>query len=233
MINELLNYQQEDAKLRKIEVELSGSEARKKAVNAKKYLDGVEEAVNKLDVKASSLMQEYENLLAEQGKLKENAEELGKAIDGAEDENGASFIIKKIEEIASKIKRVSEKVNAVSEEIQSVLKEYMGVKATTKKAQEQYAQSGKEYNELKESKREEREALEKSLKTLEAKVEPSLMARYQEKRKNKVFPIVYEASGDFCGACGTELPLTLKNKLKAGEVIDCANCGRILYISKK
>lgn len=229
MINELLNYQVEDAKLRKIEVELSNSEARKKAVNAKKYLDGVEEMVNKLDAKASNLMQEYENLINEQIKLKETADEFNHALNELADENGASFIVKKIEEVLAKIKRTGEKVDAIGEEIQSVLKEYMGVKATTKKAQEQYAQSGKEYNDLKDSKKDEREILEKNLKEIEKKVEPSLMERYLEKRKNKIFPIVYEASGDFCGACGTELPLTLKNKLKAGEVIDCANCGRILY----
>ena len=45
MIEELLKYQEVDANLRKIEVELAGSEARKKAVVAKKYIDGVEENV--------------------------------------------------------------------------------------------------------------------------------------------------------------------------------------------
>ena len=63
MINELLNYQVEDAKLRKIEVELSSSPARKKMASAKTYLEGVEENVNKLDDKAARLNSDYQNLI--------------------------------------------------------------------------------------------------------------------------------------------------------------------------
>ena len=55
MVKELLAYQEVDAKLKQLESELSGSEERKKAVSAKKYLDGVEENVNKLDAKALDL----------------------------------------------------------------------------------------------------------------------------------------------------------------------------------
>ena len=42
MIDNLLKYQEADAKLREIEKELAKSEERKKAVEAKKFLDGVE-----------------------------------------------------------------------------------------------------------------------------------------------------------------------------------------------
>ena len=57
MVQELLKYQTTDAKLKKIETELSGSEERKKADSAKKYIDGVEENVNKLDDRAQNLTQ--------------------------------------------------------------------------------------------------------------------------------------------------------------------------------
>ncbi len=53
MIEELLKYQEVDAELRKIETELAGNEARKKAVAAKKFLESVDESVNMLDVKAA------------------------------------------------------------------------------------------------------------------------------------------------------------------------------------
>ena len=56
MIQALLNYQSADAKLKKIEKTLADSEERKKAVSAKKYLEGVEENVNKLDDRAAELI---------------------------------------------------------------------------------------------------------------------------------------------------------------------------------
>ena len=59
MIQALLEYQKVDAKLRDIEKRLSGSEERKKAMSAKKYLEGVEENVNKLDARAADLTAAY------------------------------------------------------------------------------------------------------------------------------------------------------------------------------
>ena len=55
MIKNLLAYQEIDAKLYDIELKLSTSDERKKAVSAKKYIDGVEENVNKLDDHSASL----------------------------------------------------------------------------------------------------------------------------------------------------------------------------------
>ena len=60
MIKALLNYQTEDANLRKIEAELMGSEDRKKAVSAKKFLDAVPESLEKLNELSQSLSAEYQ-----------------------------------------------------------------------------------------------------------------------------------------------------------------------------
>ena len=70
MIKALKEYQVQDAKLREIEKVLAGSEERKKAVTAKKYLEGVEESVNKLDLHAAELKASYEKILSNQEKLK-------------------------------------------------------------------------------------------------------------------------------------------------------------------
>ncbi len=232
MIKNLLNYQTEDAKLRKIETELSGSEARKKAVNAKAYIDGAVDLVNKLDAKASALMNEYNSLTASVKELETLTKEFEKAVEEVADKNEAQYIQKKIDDGAKKIKNLLDSLSALENQIQSVIKEYVTVKGNTKNAQAQYAQYGNEYNKLKESKKDEREALEKSLKEIEKTVDSSLMEKYLEKRKNKIFPIVFGASGDFCPACGIELPLTLKSKLKAEEIVECS-CGRLLYSDKK
>ena len=208
MIEELLNYQKKDAELRKIEQELSGSEERKKAIVAKRYLDGVEESVAKLDARAAKLVEEYQNALSEQEKLKEQEQEFVRAVESAEDDTEAGYILKKIEELAGKIK------------------------SETKAAQAQYTENGKKYNELKASVKEEREKVEAELGELAKKVDPALMERYQKKRAGKIYPVVYEVRGNVCGACNMELPMSEMSKLKNGEVIDCDQCGRLLYKGK-
>lgn len=233
MIEALLNYQAADAKLRKIEKALSESEERKKAVSAKKYLEGVEENVNKLDDRAAELIATYQMATEEQLKLKELESEIEESIENAADPKEVSFLIKKAEELISKIKTLGAKASKISDEIQAVVKEYSTIKNTTKVAQAQYKENVEKYNALKDSVKEEKESVEKELEELKAKVEPALMDRYLKKRANKIYPIVYAARDNVCGACNMELPMSELNKLKNGEIIDCDQCGRLIYQPKK
>lgn len=233
MIKALLNYQTVDAKLKDIEKTLAGSEERKKAVNAKKYLEGVEENVNKLDVRASELMAAYESAVSEQAKLKEQSQAISDGLNEVADEKEASFLIKKAEELIAKIKTYGANIVKLSEELQTVMKEYSKIKATTKAAQEQYNDNAKKYAELKESVREEKEKVEKELSALKDAVDPQLMDRYLKKRNNKIYPVLYAVRGNVCGACNMELPMSEMNKLKNGEIIDCDQCGRMIYLTNE
>ena len=103
MIESLLKYQDVDAGLRKIELALSGSEARKKAVSAKKYLESVDETVNALDVKAAELAHIYENLQNESKILADQREEFVGALEHAEDENALNYLAKKADELYNKV----------------------------------------------------------------------------------------------------------------------------------
>lgn len=233
MIEELLVYQEADAKLKKIENELYASEDRKKASGAKKYLDGVEEGVNKLDDRASALYAEYENVLRATDKLKDQQEEIVSALSGVKDANEAAFLLKKSEELAAKIKNLASSANALSDEMTSVMKEYASIKKTTKAAKEQLSESGKKYNELKASLADERKKVEDELNELRKKVDPELMEKYLKKRQGKIYPVVYEVRNNLCGACNMELPMAALSKLKNGGIIECDQCGRILYQSEK
>lgn len=232
MIQALLDYQKVDAKLREIEKKLSGSEERKKAVSAKKYLDGVEENVNKLDARAADLLATYEKTTQEQLKLKEQETAIADALDTLSDEKEAGYLIKKVEELIAKIKTLGSQAKKTAEEIQAVMKEYATIKATTKAAQVQYNDNAKKYNELKVSVQGEKDEVEKELASLKVKVDPALMARYAKKREGKIYPVIYAVHGNMCGACNMELPMAELNKLKNGEIIDCDQCGRLLYQEK-
>ena len=229
MIKQLLEYQKIDADLKKIENTLANSEERKKAMSAKKYLDGVEENVNKLDDKAGSLSATYNLALSEQEKLKAQQEELMQALEGVSSDTEAQFLLKKVEEVIAKAKKIASDISALSNEIQAVMKEYVSIKNSTKVAQAQYNDNGKKYNDLKSSFADEKKKIEEALEEIKKKVDAGLMERYLKKRANKIFPGVYAVSNKVCGACNMELSMSELNKLKNGEVIECDQCGRILY----
>ena len=232
MIEQLLKYQDVDAGLRKIEMELAGSEARKKAVSAKKYLESVDEMVSKLDVKAAELAHIYEKMQDESKVLSEQREEFIGALEHAEDENALNYLAKKVDELYAKVKNLSQELNRITEAMQAVYKEYAGIRGNIKTAQAQYAENGKIYNELKASKQDERSRIEGELKELEKSVDAKLMERYKAKRASKIFPIIYEVRDNVCGACNMELPKSVLSGLKNGDVIECDQCGRLLYLKK-
>ena len=232
MIKALLDYQKEDAKLKKIENELSASEDRKKASSAKKYLETtMPESVNKLDDRAKELLSAYERTLSEQTKLAESHSELVKAIETSEDENGVNYLLKKAEQILGKIKALSAQAKQISSEIQDIMKEYASIRKTTKSAQDQYAVNGAKYNDLKASKAEEMEELKSALLKLEKGIDKTLMDKYKQKRADKIFPILFEVNDRVCGACSMELSMAALADLKGGKIIECDNCRRLLYKS--
>lgn len=229
MIKNLLAYQEADKKLKEIEKQLSESPERKKALNAKKYIDSAPESVAKIDSRSQELAVAFESMLLEQKKLKEQEDELNKSVISVEDEKGAEFLIKKAEELMAKVRALEEKIAKISAEIQSLIKEYENIKAITKKAQLQYSENAPKYKALKDSVQEDINKIKSELDTLVKNVPADLMQRYQLKRADKIFPIVYSVRGNHCGACNMELHAAALGKLKKGEVIDCDQCGRMLY----
>lgn len=229
MLEKLLAYQTADKKLRDIEKTLAESVERKKALNAKKYLDGVEESVAKLDLRAAELSSAFEKAEEDQIKLKEQEAELNNSLEHLEDEKAAEFLIKKADELMGKIKSLEERIGKISTEIQGILKEYENIKATTQKAQVQYKENAPKYKALKDSVQAQADEIKKELDLLAKDVDPELMKRYQAKRADKMYPIVYPVRSNMCGACNMELPSAALGKLKKGELVECDQCGRILY----
>ena len=231
MIENLLKYQQADAQLREIEKTLAKSDERRRAVEAKKFLDGVNESVNKLDAKAGELLSAYESIVSEREKLEEQKAEFTKALEGIEDRTGATYLLKKVDELLAKIKSATNAIKKISDEVSALANEYMFIKKKTKEEQEAYKLNAQKYNEFKAGFDKEREEIKSELEKIKQTVDAELMEKYAKKRDNKMYPIVYEVEGNVCGRCKMELSLSEIGKLKTGGVIECS-CGCLLYKSK-
>ena len=232
MIKAIIEYQNQDSKLKEIENFLLNSEERKKRNTAKKYILGVEENVNKLDDRALELKSAFDGISQKQAKLLEQQAELSQTLNSVNDEKEASFLIKKVEELITKMKNLSAEADKISKELQTVVSEYEKIKKTTKVAQIQYKENNDKYKELENSYQAEKEGIEKALNELSKKVDKALMERYLKKRGDKMYPILYQVKGNSCGYCRMELSMSDMNKLKNGEVIDCEQCGRLIYLEQ-
>lgn len=62
-------------------------------------------------------------------------------------------------------------------------------------------------------------------------IEASLLAVYENMRKQKRGVAVSEASDNACGSCGSTLTAALQQNAKSSKLAYCPTCGRILYAS--
>lgn len=229
MVKELLAYQETDTRLRAIEQEIQNSEERRKTASAKKFLDGVNDSVAALEKKAKDLSAVYDSLIQSHRELGETIKELGNAAESCEDTNAALYLQKKADELSARLANLQSQAAALTEEMNGVLASFSQIRKKTQAAKEQYAEYGQKYKELKGSKESERSSIEKELEGLEKSVDAALMEKYKAKRKDKMFPVLYEIKGNMCGKCLMELSMSDLNRLKTEEVIECDNCRCLIY----
>ena len=227
-VQAILNYQEIDTKLYKLEREIAGSEERKEYVKVKKFLEAAPEKLDSLEVKATALKTEA----AEISKKYAHTEETLKDFEHLDElvTSGAdiAFYKKKAQSIVDQLKKLKADLATLTANIKSVDAEYQKLKKQVIAMQKQYAEASEKYKELKASKDGEKKAIEAELQKIAKEVSPDLLTLYLTKRKEKLFPIVGELAGDRCPYCSMEPPLAARNKLTSGSTIECDNCHRII-----
>ena len=229
MLEKLIKYQEVDTKLIAIESRLNQSEEKKQAFVAYKYVTGVGELVAKLDKKAEDLMAQLNALMQKKSALSASLKEISDEIDNISSEDEAVYSVKKVEEIMSSIKALDGAVAKLSDAMNAVKAEYDQIRVKTKKAQEQYAEYSKKFNELKDGAKAEVDALNAELSALRKQIAPDMMLTYDNKRKDKIFPVLKELNGNKCGACGMELSMKSLSDLNSGKFVECDNCHKLVY----
>ncbi len=225
----ILNYQEADKKLYAIERELAGSAERKEYVKAKKFMEAAPERLDSLEAKACALKAEAAQLEAEYAKMQDTLSDFENLDELVESGADLSFYKKKAQAKVDKLKKIKADLTALVASINAASTEYQELKKQVIAMQKQFADVKKKYADVKASKDEEKSAIEAELSKLSAGISPELMAKYQTKRKERVFPVVGELTSDRCPFCGMEPPLAARNKLTGGATIECEHCHRIIF----
>lgn len=228
-VEQLLKYQEEDAKLLQIEREAANSEERKNFTIAKNFLTKAPEKLEALDAKARELGALAKEL---EEKYKEIAETLGdfdnldELIDGGAD---ISFYKKNVLQISERLKGIKAEVAALTKAVKEADEEYQSMKKKTIAVQKQYEEYRKVYSQYKEQKLDEMKKVQVELDKLAKNIDGEVMKSYQIKRSERIFPILCVVTNGRCSKCGTELSLAGKEKISGGTVTECDNCHRFLY----
>lgn len=225
----ILQYQEVDAKLFKLEREIAGSDERKEYVKLKKFLEAAPEKLDALEVKAAALQSEAAEISQKYARAEEalsDFENLDELVTGGAD---IAFYKKKAQALLDQLKKLKADLANLTANIQSTDEEYKKLKKQVLSAQKQYADANEKYKAVKAARDPEKKELEAALSKIQKDVPAEMMEIYQRKRKEKIFPVVGEVMGKRCPFCSMEPPLAAINKLTGGATIECDNCHRIIF----
>ena len=225
----ILNYQETDKALYKIERDLAGCEERKEYVKYKKFLETAPEKLDSLEVKAAALKAEAEALTAKYTQLEETLKDfdhLDELVTGGAD---IAFYQKKAQTKVEQIKKMKADLSALLANIKATDAEYQKLKKQVIAAQKQYGEASEKYKAVKAAREGERKEIEAKLAEIAKEIEEKTLEVYKTKRKERIFPVVGALTDNRCPFCSMEPPLAARSKLTGGGTIECDNCHRIIF----
>ena len=233
VLQAILSYQETDSKLYKLERELSSCPERKEFVKIKKLLDSAPEKLEALETKALSLKNEVAALNEEYKDIEERLKAMLEDFEHGDEllSSGAdlSFYKKKVSIASERLKKLKADVKALAEDIVATDKEYQELKKVVITAEKKKKVAYESYQTVKAAKEPEMEELKKQLAALEKGVSADLLAKYQAKRKEKIFPVIGQLYDNRCPYCSMEPSIQALADLKDGETTECESCRRIIF----
>ena len=139
-------------------------------------------------------------------------------------------------ELKVDLEKLNREIGNTEREAKALLSELDRAVEAYQKARSEGAKAKKEYDEAKAVCEQESETAketivqqERVIVSLESEVDPVLLDRYNTVKKH-VDPAIAKVVNDQCSGCNMSLSMTTQKKLAAGrEIVECENCGRILY----
>ncbi len=226
----ILAYQECDKKLFKIEKEISSCPERKELHLVKKFLATAAEKLDALDNKAKQLKLQMVELAKKYKTAEETLSEFEHIDEIVGDGSGdIGFYKKKVLTLLDVLKKIKGDIANLTTAINETHDEYQKLKKQVIAKQAEYKTAQEKYEGVKASRSGEIEEIKKQLAGLKKEIAENVMERYENKRKEKVFPVVGKIQDRRCPYCSMELSLKDMNDISGGVAIECAECHRILY----
>lgn len=226
-IKKLLEFQEADLALDEAEKKVKTCKERKTATAMKQRYELAVEERKKLIALRDAAEKELLHISQEVERLTSLAS-VDRAAQLPEDLEDVNKLIADIDKLSSQLKKQEEHLKNINASVAKNEKKISEYAAVANKARDEFNENKAGYEKILAEAKPELDALTKKRDELQAKVDGTLLAIYQNKKKNKIVPTA-PLHDSRCGGCHMELPaFTVSNVTKNGYC-ECENCGRIVY----
>ena len=233
-LDAMLLYQQTEQKKLEAEQAVRSTPARQKLSRLHKLLKTQQATIQKLTEETETRLSQI-NKLSEQAKRLEERIELENSelatITGDEESTAAEMTELRvdIERLQKEINQVVREAKKLLSEAEKAAEEYRETNLTAKNAKKEYDQVRAVCEKERDDSAEMLASFDEKLEQIRKDVDPALFQRYEKVKQHYAAPIVPVIGGK-CSGCNMSLPMVMLKRLNAPDaVIECENCGRILY----
>jgi len=227
-MQEIIKYQEIDAKLRKLEGALRSSTNRKNASDMQQYLKDGQAKLIKLEEVAKNISNKYNEATKLYNEFVAKIEAFSKSVSAA-DEKNAEELLASLSKLVSASDSLEGHIAALQNRIVQVNREVESLMNNAKKARHNLEVYKNSYNSEREKLEPEINKLRAELEAAKKKVKPELLQRYSTKVEGRIFPVFVAEMNNKCGGCRMEISSGNLSSLKQKGFIECENCGRIIY----
>lgn len=236
-LSRLWEYQQAELELAKLNKEMRSSQAYQKRSKLQKVMreqqdliKGYETEIDEHSAQISSFNAQLEALLHDYDLENSELETM---------ENDADVTVEELTESRRSIEKLVGKINSLNKELTTLIDWCGAIQDSVNTAYSKGVRAKKDYDAVrtvcdaeKESFAPKIEALEKQLGEIKAEIPEELMKKYTALKMNHTAPIAKLQNGQ-CGGCFVSLPSVVQKSVAAEtKIVQCENCGRILFVPK-
>ena len=233
----LLMYQKADLKKQQLENSLRTTESRQKLNKITKLLREQQTAIQKLTEEAKGQQNALAKLLSQQDGLTHELELNRSEMETLEADEEVTA--EELTEFRQDVERLNRELGRLEKDVKALLEQLERISNDFQKARSLGGRAKKEYDRLKAVCEVEKNesaasisAATKEMETVERQVDPTFLAKYKKARVHHNMPVV-PVVNEKCSGCNMSIPMAVIKKLTSQEtVLECENCGRILYYQK-
>lgn len=228
----LWEYQKLDLRMDELENKKKNCPARKELYKSIKYLKDQQENLLKLNDNVDKKNHIYNRIYNDFQKISMTLKEEEEILNSG---NITSFkqldqIEKKLSDIQKKLDQKKKELTDLLKEMDSLNKKLQGVTQRLRKGKKEYDKYKKEYDLVIKDVEAEYDEVKAKRDSIKEKLDDSLLKKYNAIKGNHRL-VMAEIQQDRCGGCNMVLAsLVVQNVRDKAGVIECENCGRILYL---
>ena len=231
-LNALWQFMQVDMQADNFEAKMRQSEDRQKLIKQRNLLMELQNSMKKLESDIAVMKDRLEAVGDEAVRLEKVLENLAAEIDAeppkdAEDAQKKAESVQKVVDTLTRYEQEMQKMRADAEAKDRQQKE---IRTRAAKTKADYDQRKTAYDEVFKNDSAELKKLRDQSEQESKKIDPAMLQRYRAVKQHCTPPMAKLINGQ-CSGCFMNLPgATLLEIREGGKLVECDNCGRILYV---